>query len=75
MNFYDIVYKLAREQRISIENLSIKLGKAPSYIVSSKSRGSLPRIDSAAMILEGLGYVLCAIPNEDKQEDTLTIDF
>lgn len=74
MNYYDVVYKLAREQGISIENLCLKLGKAPRYIAGSKSRGSLPKINNANMILNELGYTICIMPNEDIPEDAIIID-
>lgn len=74
MNFYDAVYIIAREQGISIENLSLKLGKAPRYIGSAKSRGSLPKVDNAAMILDALGYDLCVIPDDEIPDNAIIID-
>lgn len=74
MNFYEIVYRLANEQGISIENLCLKLGKSPRYIAGSKSRGSLPKIDNAIMILNELGYTICMVPNENVPEDAIIIN-
>lgn len=74
MKFYDIVYKLAGEQGLSIENLSLKIGKTSRYVAGQKSRGSLPKISNAVMILDALGYELCAIPNESVPEDAIVID-
>lgn len=75
MKFYDIVYKLAGEQGISIENLSLKLGKGTRYIGGAKSRGSLPKVDNAAMILDACDYALCAIPAENVPHDAIEVDF
>lgn len=74
MKFYDVVYKLAAEKGMSIENLSLKLGKSARYIGGSKSRGSLPKVNNAAMIIDACDYVLCAIPNDEIPESAYIID-
>lgn len=74
MNFYESVYGIARDQGVSIEALSLKLGKAPRYIGAAKSRGSLPKVDNAAMVLDALDYSLCAVPKEDVPEGAIVID-
>ena len=75
MKFYEIVYKLASEEGLSIEKLSLKLGKGSRYIGGAKSRGSLPKVDNAAMILDALDYELCAVPKGSAPEDAITVDF
>lgn len=74
MNFYDAVYKLAEEKRITIQNLGLKLGKGSRYVGGAKSRGSLPKVDNAAMILEALDYKLCVIPKRNVPDDAIIID-
>ena len=74
MNFYDAVYGITLDQGTSMEKLSIRLEKSPNYISASKGRGSLPKVDNAAMILDGLDYVLCAVPNEDVTGDRIAIE-
>lgn len=74
MKFYDVVYELAGKMGLSIENLSIKLGKGPRYVGGAKSRGSIPSVKNASMILNELGYVLCAIPADEVTDEMLTID-
>lgn len=74
MNFYDLVYWLAKDQGISIEKLSIKLGRGARYIGGAKIRGSLPKVDNARMILNALDYELCAIPKDNIPEDAIIID-
>ena len=74
MQFYEAVYKLAGEKGISIENLSLSLGKTSRYIGGNKSRGSLPKVNNAAMILNALDYELVAVPKDKVPEDAIVID-
>ena len=75
MKFYDIVYMLARDNGMTIENLSHKLGKGSKYISSSRNRGSIPQVDNAAMILKACGYTLCAVPKKRIPKNAIKIDF
>ena len=75
MKFYDIVYALAQKNSTSIENLSLKLGRGPNYICGAKSRGSLPKVDNAAMIVDACGYTLCVVPSDNVPEDAITVDW
>ena len=75
MKFYDIVYKLAKEEGLSIEKLSLKLGKGTRYIGGAKSRGSLPKVDNAAMIVDALGYTLCVVPSDEVPDEAIEVDF
>ena len=74
MNFYDAVYEIANKQGITIQKLCLKMGKGSRYIGGAKSRGSLPKVDNAAMILDALDYKLCIVPNKDVPEDAIPID-
>lgn len=74
MGFYDIVYELANEQGITIQKLGLKLGKNSKYISGPKSRGSLPKVDNAAMILAALDYSLCVVPEKEVPENAIIID-
>ena len=75
MSFYDIIHKLSREQGLSLEKLSIKLGKGARYIGGAKSRGSLPRVDNAAKMADALGYTLCVVPSNNVPDDAIKVDF
>lgn len=75
MNFYDMLYKIAKENGMTFERLSWKLGHSASYIGGSKSRGSLPRIDNAARIIDACGYTLCVVPKDNVPDGAMTIDF
>lgn len=74
MNFYDAVYKIADEQGITIQKLGIKLGKSSRYVGGAKSRGSLPKVDNAAMILDALDYSLCVIPSDKVPDNAIVFD-
>ena len=74
MEFYDALYSIAREQGISVEALSLKIGRVSSFITSSKSRGSKPKVDTAARMVDGCDYVLCAIPSKKVPKCAVVID-
>ena len=74
MNFYEAVHIIAKNEGISLETLSLKTGRGPSYIASNKTRGSQPRIDNAAMILNACGYELCIVPNGSVPDSAIEID-
>lgn len=69
MEFYDAVYHAAWKKGITIEKLSLSLGHASNYIVSGKSRNSLPRIDTAVKILDACNYSLYAVPKDEKMPE------
>lgn len=73
MYFYDIVYTLAAKNQISIENLSLKLGKTASYIPAQKSRRSSPKVDTASTLVSACGYTLCAVPKDEIPESAFVI--
>ena len=74
-SFYDAIYEIARKQNISIEKLGLKLGRGARYIGGAKSRGSLPKVDNAAMIADACGYTLCLVPSGNVPEDAIVIDW
>ena len=73
MDFYDIIYSIAVRKKISLENVSLNFGKTANYIYTQKSRGSSPKIDTAAKLLASLGYAICAIPSDAVPEGTYTV--
>ena len=74
MEFYDAVYRIAKKKGITIEKISLSLGKTSGFITAQKSRGSKPRIDTAAKILDACGYILCAIPEDEVPNWVIEID-
>ena len=73
MDFYDIIYSIAIRKKMSLENLSLKFGKTANYIYSQRSRGSSPKVDTAAKLVSICGYKLCAIPNDKVPKDTYVV--
>lgn len=75
MKFYDIVYEIARNDGLSIERLSLKLGRGPNYVGGAKNRGSLPKVDNAAMIVDACGYALCVVPKDEVPDGAYIVDW
>lgn len=75
MEFYDAVYQAAWQNGLTMEQLSQKLGHTATYITSAKSRGSLPKVNNAAKILDACEYTLCAVPKGSVPDDAITINF
>ena len=74
MQFYDAVYRAAKISGLTMEQISHKLGKTASYITSSKARGSAPKVDNAAEILNACDFTLCAVPKDEVPEGAIVID-
>lgn len=74
MEFYEIIQSIAIRSKTSLEQVSLKFGKTANYISSQKSRGSSPKVDTAAKLVSTLGYTLCAIPKDSVPEGTYVVN-
>lgn len=74
MQFYDIVTEAAAAKGITEDRIGIEMGHSSSYISAAKYRGSLPKVDNAARILDVCGYALCAVPRGHEPESSMTLD-
>lgn len=74
VEFYDAVYHIAWLKETTLEKLSLGMGHTAGYVTRQKSRGSLPRIDTAIKILDACGYELCAVPKGEAPENAIMID-
>jgi hypothetical protein len=74
MEFYDAVYRAVGIRDMTIDGLSLKMGHTSTYITSSKSRGSLPKVDTAVKILDACDFALCAIPKESIPDCAIVIE-
>lgn len=74
MQFYDALYRIAAENGLTFDRLSLKIGYTSSYISSSKSRGSIPKVDSAIKMVSGCDHAICAIPNGKVPDNAIVID-
>ena len=57
-----------------ITHIGIKLGKRPNYVNAAISKGSRPRVDVFAAMLEPCGYALAAVPVDDIPASALVVD-
>lgn len=74
MQFYDIVQDAATNKGIAMDRIGLAMGRSSSYISAARSRGSLPKVDNAAEILDVCGYVLCAIPKDAAPKNAMIVD-
>lgn len=49
-------------------------GKAPAYVSSICTRGSTPRTDTLAKMLDVCGFALCAIPKSEVPSSAIVIE-
>ena len=73
MNFFEVLYSIAAEKGIKIDSIGPLMGKSAKYVSANRSRGSVPSIDNAALMLEVCGFGLYAIPYEDAPKDAIRI--
>ena len=74
MDAYEAVKRAAENNGISTNSIGRALGKADSYVASGATRGSTPKADTLAAMLEVCGYSLAAIPHADVPDTALVID-
>ena len=74
MNFYEVLYKIAHEKGISTRALAKAIGRSSAYITIQKSRGSLPIVSTASMLVSALDYKLCIVPADSVPEDAYIIE-
>lgn len=60
--------------RLPVYEVAQLMGRSPSYISAAIARGSTPKADTLAAMLEPCGYVLAALPREDAPASALVID-
>ena len=74
MQFYDALYRIAAENGLTFDKLSLKMGHTSSYISAPKSRGSVPKVSNAVKMVAECGYVICAIPKDKVPDNAIEID-
>lgn len=74
MDAYEAVKRAAESKGISTNSIGRALGKADSYVASGATRGSTPKADTLAAMLDVCGYSLAAIPHADVPGSALVID-
>lgn len=74
MDVYDAVRAAAADMGLSLSQVSRSLGRPSNYIAAGASRGSVPRTDNAAAMLEACGWRLVAVPAADVPPSAIAID-
>lgn len=74
MNAYEAVKRAAENKGISTNSIGRALGRADSYVASGATRGSTPKADTLAAMLDVCGYKLAAMPSDDVPGSALVID-
>lgn len=74
MNTQDLIRHAVSQADISMISASRAMEKNDNYFASVVARGSTPKADTLAAMLEVCGYKLAAIPHEDVPDTALVID-
>lgn len=69
-----VVDKVAKMEGVRHADLNRALGKHPTYFNVTKSRGSTPRCDIIAKMLERCGWRLVAVPEKDVPKSAIVFD-
>lgn len=73
MQFYDAVEHAAKSAGMTLAQVGREAGRTGAYITSARARGSLPKVDNAAAIMEACGWRLVAVPCDSVPADGLVI--
>ena len=73
MNFWDVLYKAAKNGNVNTTDIGPKLGLNRTFVSSSKAQKVTPRLDNACRMLDVCGYGLYAIPHDSAPTDALQI--
>lgn len=74
MHAYDALKKAAKTAGVPLTHIGPAMGKPAPYVNTGISRGSTPKADTLAAMLDVCGYSLAAIPHADVPPDALVID-
>lgn len=74
MNFYEVLYEIARKKNVGIAELAKSIGRSRTYIMVQKSRNSLPIVSTASRLAHALGYKLCFVPDDSVPDDAYIIE-
>lgn len=74
MKAYEAVKEAANNKGIPLTRVSTGMGRPSNYIHTGMARGSTPKADTLAAMLDVCGYALAAVPLEDVPPTALRID-
>lgn len=73
MDAMEVLKAAAERSGVPITHIGRTKGFADNYVNKSLYRGSIPKTDTMAWMLEVCGYSLCAVPNDLVTDDMLVI--
>ena len=74
MQAIDAVKAAAAAAGVPTTHIGPAMGKGAPYVASTATRGSVPRADTLAAMLQVCGYVLAAVPADDVPPSAIVID-
>jgi len=69
----DAIGEVLKREHISARNVGRLMGMGDNYVARIMNRGSVPRCDTMARMLNVCGYELCAVPRERVTPEMLAI--
>ena len=69
----DAVKEICKIQGISARKIGRDMGMGDNYVSRIANRGSVPRCDTMARMLDVCGYALCAVPYEQVTDNMVVI--
>lgn len=70
----DVVKLAAANSGVSMYSIAHGMGVTPQSMATTAGRGSNPRADTLARMLEQANYSLCAVPSDNVPDDAIIID-
>ena len=73
MDVMDAVRLAAKRAGMGTTEIGPAMGKVKTYFSATASRGSIPKVDTVAAMLEACGYTLCAVPKGSEPKNAIII--
>ena len=73
MDAMETVKQAANRANIPVSRIGLAMGKSSHYMAQTISRGSTPKADTLARMLNVCGYGLYAMPYEDVPDSAIQI--
>lgn len=75
MDAMNALKEAANNAGVPLSHIGRKMGLADNYVNKTIGRGSTPKADTLARMLETCGYALCAIPANKIPKNALQITY
>ena len=74
MKAIDAVREVASRTGVPTTHIGKRMGKTLTYVSNTSGRGSTPKADTLAKMLNVCGYALCAVPKDEVPPGAIVID-